>query len=387
MVPRAQHSLRRGSALNPSGASIGASSLLRCAAEPVKSIDTDTLNPDDFDEVIDVRSPSEFAEDHVPGAINLPVLNDAQRAEVGTLYKQVSAFEARRLGAAYISSSIGRHLAAHFADKPASYTPLIYCWRGGQRSQSMGHILERVGWPVSLLAQGYKTYRRLVRTELEVLPKRPRFHVLAGYTGTGKTKILHALAERGAQVFDLEGLANHQGSLLGEPPQGQNVSQKLFESRLWDALRRFDPEQPVWTEAESAKIGQVSLPKEVLHSVRGGKTFEIVAQREERARFLSSGYRWWRENPDVLMGKLQRLTERYGQAEIGRWQALADARDWPGFVGRVLEMHYDPAYARSRGRNYATATVQVHVDGLLETGAQDAAEQLLAADVSPPSAS
>lgn len=346
----------------------------------MKSIDTDTLDLDAFDEVIDVRSPSEYAEDHVPGAINLPVLDDLQRAEVGTLHKQVSAFEARRLGAGYISSSIGRHLAEHFFDKPASYAPLIYCWRGGQRSQSMAHILERVGWPVSLLTQGYKTYRRLVRTELEVLPERHRFHVLAGYTGTGKTKILHVLAERGEQVFDLEGLANHQGSLLGEPPEGQNVSQKWFESRLWDALRGFDPARPVWTEAESAKIGQVSLPKHVLHSVRGGKTFEIVAEREERARFLSSGYRWWRENPDVLMAKLQRLTERYGQAEIGRWQALADAKDWAGFVGRVLEMHYDPAYARSRGKNYATASVQIQVEGLLERGADDAADRLLATD-------
>lgn len=346
----------------------------------MKSIDTDTLDLTAFDEVIDVRSPAEYAEDHVPGAVNLPVLDDAQRAEVGARYKQVSAFEARRLGAGYISANIGRHLASHLADKPAAYAPLIYCWRGGQRSQSMAHILERVGWPVSLLTQGYKTYRRRVRAELEVLPQRQRFHVLAGYTGTGKTKILHVLAERGEQVFDLEGLANHQGSLLGEPPEGQNVSQKWFESRLWDALRGFDPSRPVWTEAESAKIGQVSLPKDVLHSVRAGKTFEIVAEREERARFLSSGYRWWRENPDVLMDKLTRLTERYGQEEIGRWQALADARDWPGFVGRVLQMHYDPAYARSRGKNYAEPSVQVRVEGLLERGAHEAADRLLATD-------
>ncbi len=346
----------------------------------MKSIDTDTLELDAFDEVIDVRSPSEFVEDHIPGAINLPVLSDAQRAEVGTLYKQVSAFEARRLGAGYIASSIGRHLADHLCDKPPSYAPLIYCWRGGQRSQSMAHILERVGWPVSLLTQGYKTYRRRVRAELETLPHGVRFHVLAGYTGTGKTKILHALAERGAQVLDLEGLANHQGSLLGEPPEGQNVSQKWFESQLWAALRKYDRSRPVWTEAESAKIGGVSLPEHVLHGVRSGKTFEIVAQRDERARFLSSGYRWWRENPEVLMAKLKRLTERYGQVEIDRWQSLADARDWPGFVGRVLEMHYDPAYSRSRGKNYALASVQVQVEGLLERGADDAADRLLATE-------
>ncbi len=343
----------------------------------MKSVDTDTLDPDAFDEIIDVRSPSEFAEDHVPGAVNLPVLDDAQRAEVGTRYKQVSAFEARRLGAGYVSENIGRHLAGHLADKPADYAPLVYCWRGGQRSQSMGHVLERIGWNVSLLAQGYKTYRRKVRVELESLPGRLRFLVLAGYTGTGKTKILHALAERGEQVLDLEGLANHQGSLLGEPPEGQNVSQKWFESQLWAAMRRFDPRRPVWTEAESAKIGEVSCPKDVLHGVRGGVTFEIEAEREERARFLSAGYRWWRENPDVLMEKLRRLAPRYGNDEIDSWQELADAKDWPGFVARVLEAHYDPAYARSRGKNYAEPSLRVKVDDLLGEGADAAAQALL----------
>jgi len=343
----------------------------------VKFVDTDVLDVDAYDEIIDVRSPSEYAQDHVPGAVNLPVLSDAQRAEVGTRYKQVSSFEARRLGAGYVSENIARHLAGHLADKPAAFAPLVYCWRGGQRSQAMGHVLERVGWSVSLLAQGYKSYRRRVRDELEVLPGRLRFRVLAGYTGTGKTKILHALAKRGEQVLDLEGLANHQGSLLGEPPQGQNVSQRCFESRLWAALRSFDPARGVWTEAESAKIGEVACPKGVLHGVRSGITFEIEATREERARFLSAGYRWWRENPDELMGKLRRLVSRYGHAEIGRWQTLADARDWPGFVARVLEVHYDPAYARSRGRNYAAPTGSVHVTQLLEGGAQSAAQRLL----------
>jgi tRNA 2-selenouridine synthase len=346
----------------------------------VKVVDTDALELEAFDEVIDVRSPGEYAEDHVPGAVNLPVLDDAQRAEVGTRHKQVSAFEARRLGAGYVSENIGRHLAGYLADKPADYTPLVYCWRGGQRSRSMGHVLERVGWTVSLLVQGYKTYRRKVRVELESLPGQFRYHVLAGYTGTGKTRILHALAQRGAQVLDLEGLANHQGSLLGEPPEGQNVSQKWFESRLWDALRRFDPARPVWTEAESSKIGEVACPKDVLHSVRGGTTFEVEASLDERAGFLSAGYRWWRENPDVLMEKLRRLIPRYGHEEIDRWQALADAKDWPGFVGRVLEHHYDPSYARSRGKNYAEPSMSVQVSDLLGDGADQAAQTLLAAE-------
>jgi len=345
----------------------------------VKPVDTDTLDPSDYDEIIDVRSPSEFTEDHVPGAINLPVLDDAQRALVGTLYKRESAFVARRLGAGLVSENIGRHLAGHLADKPADYAPLVYCWRGGQRSQSMAHVLERVGWTVSLLTQGYKTFRRRVRTDLEVLPQTFRYHVLAGYTGTGKTKILHALAAMGEQVLDLEGLANHQGSLLGEPPEGQNVSQKWFESQLWDAMRRFDPARVVWTEAESAKIGEVACPKHVLHGVRSGVTFEIEADLAERARFLSAGYAWWRENPEVLMGKLRRLVPRYGHEEIDQWQALADARDWPGFVARVLEMHYDPAYARSRGKNYAAPSVRLQVSALLEDGPEAAARRLVEA--------
>ena len=351
----------------------------------MKSIDTDTLEPDAFDEVIDVRSPSEFTEDHVPGAINLPVLDDAQRVEVGTRHKQVSAFDARRLGAGYVSSNIGRHLAEHFADKPSDYAPLLYCWRGGQRSQSMAHVLERVGWTVTLLRQGYKTFRRRVREDLETLPGSFRYHVLAGYTGTGKTAILQALIARGEQVLDLEGLANHQGSLLGEPPEGQNVSQKWFESQLWETLRRFDPQRPVWTEAESSKIGEVSCPKGVLYGIRSGITFEIEADRAERARFLSSGYRWWRENPDVLMAKLERLVPRYGHEEIDRWRSLADARDWPAFVGRVLEMHYDPAYARSRGKNYAPPSARVQVDRLLEDGPARAAQTLVGLEPTPSS--
>ncbi len=343
----------------------------------VKRIDTDLLDIDAYDEVIDVRSPSEFDEDRVPGAVNLPVLDDAQRVEVGTRYKQVSAFEARRLGAGYVSNNIGAHLTHHFSDKPKDYAPLVYCWRGGQRSEAMAHVLERVGWNVHILAHGYKTFRRRVRTDLESLPSTLSFHVLAGFTGTGKTKILGALADRGEQVLDLEGLANHQGSLLGEPPEGQNVGQKRFESRLWNALRRFDPARPVWTEAESAKIGEVTCPKEVLHAVRGGRVFEIEVPLEERSRFLSAGYRWWRENPDVLMAKLSRLTARYGHEEIARWRELAGAGDWPRFVGRLLQTHYDPAYARSRGKNFAEPQARVRADRLLEDGASVAAGRLL----------
>lgn len=344
----------------------------------MKRIDDGDLDFEAYDEVIDVRSPSEFAIDHVPGAINLPVLDDAQRVEVGTRNSKASAFEARRLGAGYVSANIAVHLARHFSDKPPGYLPLVYCWRGGQRSASLAHVLERIGWTVHVLAQGYKSYRKCVRTDLERLPSGLRFAVLAGFTGCGKTKILGALRDRGEQVLDLEGLANHQGSLLGEPPDGQNVGQKLFESRLWDGLRRFDRSRMIWTEAESAKIGGVSVPKHLLHAVRGGAVYEVEADRAERSRFLSAGYHWWRENPKVLLAKLSRLRARYGHEEIERWRTLAEAGAWADFVDRVLAVHYDPAYARSRSKNFSTPIERVRVSALLEDGADRAAAELIA---------
>ncbi len=187
-----------------------------------------------FDAVIDVRSPAEFADDHIPGAVNLPVLNDDERVQVGTVYKQVHPFEARKLGAAMVSRNIARHLDEHFAGHPNGYRPLVYCWRGGQRSGSLATVLGQIGFRVTVLAGGYKTYRGEVLDGLRDAAERVQLRVLAGRTGSGKTAVLRAVAAAGGQTLDLEELACHRGSLLGAEPGQPQPPQRLFESRLFE---------------------------------------------------------------------------------------------------------------------------------------------------------
>lgn len=345
----------------------------------MKTITADALKLSDYHDIIDVRAPVEFAEDHLPGAINLPVLNDAEREQVGTIYKQQSVFEARKVGAALVSANIAQHISTELADKPGGYRPLLYCWRGGQRSHALATVLDQVGWPVTLLEGGYKAYRKRVLSDLETLPQRHQYRVLAGLTGSGKTEILHRLRDRGEQILDLEGLANHQGSLLGEPEGGQQVSQKKFDSRLWHELSARSPERPVWVEAESSKIGQVFCPKALLHKLRESVRIEVIVPIDDRVDYLHDRYDHWQAEPDALMAKLKWLKQRHGRAEVDAWAALAQAGAWHDFVKRLLESHYDPAY-RSALANASGPRREIRADDLLGPGCERAAERLLAMD-------
>ena len=241
---------------------------------------------DQFDVVIDARSPSEFALDHIPGAINCPVLDDEERRIVGTIYKQQGAFEARRVGGAMVAANLARHLKERFADQPADWKPLVYCWRGGLRSGSMVAWWRLVGWDAQQLAGGYKRFRQQVVASLAELAPRLRLQVMCGPTGSAKTRLLHALAEQGAQVLDLEGLACHKGSLLGAVPGQPQPSQKAFETALYTAIRRFDLSQPVWVEAESRKIGRMALPQALVDRMRSAPCLELQAPLTERQDFL-----------------------------------------------------------------------------------------------------
>ena len=303
-----------------------------------------------YSEIIDVRSESEFAEDHVPGAINLPVLNNAERAKVGTLYKQVSPFDARKIGASLVAQNIARHLDSHFATKEKNYHPLVYCWRGGQRSNSMAQVLSQIGWHVTVLDGGYKTYRAYVRHQLEQLPGHFTYWVLCGLTGSGKTYILRQLAKRGVQVLDLEGLANHRGSLLGQEWEGElsgQPSQKQFESLLLQQLQCFDPTKPVWIEAESNKIGQVYLPPALWQQMKQAKCFEIQLPQAARIEWLLQEYPHLVTHPELLKQKLERLKSRYGRQKMNDWYSLIDTGQGHTLVGDLLSCHYDPAYHRS----------------------------------------
>jgi len=301
----------------------------------------------EFDELLDVRSPAEFAEDHIPGAINVPVLDNAQRAQVGTLYTQASPFEARKVGAALIARNIAAHLEQQLMDKPKNWRPLVYCWRGGQRSGAMAHILSQVGWAVGQLEGGYKAYRQRVRDELHSLPSSFRFRVVCGPTGSGKSRLLQALAECGAQVLDLEHLANHRGSLLGGLPDSPQPSQKGFETQLWNALRNFDPAQPVFVEAESRKIGVLSLPDSLLHGIRQADCIHLNARLEARAALLLEDYDHFLKQPELLLEKLDQLASLHSRKTLEHWRQLAEMKEWRQLVVELLEVHYDPAYHRS----------------------------------------
>lgn len=302
----------------------------------------------DYDEIIDVRSPAEYAEDHIPGAISCPVLDDAQRAEVGTLYKQVSPFEAKKLGAALVSANIARHLQERFLDRPKSWKPLIYCWRGGDRSGSMTTVFRAIGWPAGQLDGGYKAFRRRVIDRLDELPGHFRFTVIAGPTGSAKTRLLHALAARGEQVLDLEGLACHKGSVLGGLPDHPQPSQKAFETALWQAFEACDAERPVYVEAESRKIGKLHLPTTLVERIRGSNCLRVEAGRDARIAFLLDDYAHFFRHPERLGRCLDALHTLIDRETLQRWHGLVAAADWPTLVGELLERHYDPQYRRSQ---------------------------------------
>lgn len=311
-----------------------------------------------YSDIIDVRSPAEYAEDHLPGAINLPVLNNQERATVGKLYKQVSAFVARKQGAALVAQNLSYHLSHHFADKPKGYHPLIYCWRGGQRSYSMALVLTQVGWQTTLLEGGYKTYRAYVRAQLEQLPPQFSYRILCGLTGTAKTELLQRLSQAQVQVLDLEGLANHRGSLLGAAEISEQPSQKQFESDLLVALQRFDPACPVWIEAESNKIGERFVPQGLWLQMKEAPCVEIKVPMPSRVEWLLTHYAHFTRNPCLLKDKLNYLQRNYSKAQLQHWYELIDRELWSEFVRSLLEIHYDPAYRRSMGRQHAN--IQQH---------------------------
>ena len=306
-----------------------------------------------FDEVIDVRTPAEFAEDHAPGAINLPVLSNEERVRVGTLYKQVSPFEAKKVGAALIARNIAQHLDTHFSDKPKHYRPLVYCWRGGNRSGAMTHILQRIGFAAAQLEGGYKAYRRHVVDELARLPGTLRYRVVCGPTGSGKSRLLGVLHEAGAQVLDLEGLAAHRGSLLGALPGAPQPAQKGFETAICSTLTRFDPARPVYVESESKRIGALTVPDALITAMRASPCVWLDAPLAARVQLLTEDYAHFLASPDTLNTRLAHLVELRGRDTVATWQGLATSGNWPALVAALLTEHYDPAYRKSLAHNYA----------------------------------
>ncbi|MBU3029448.1 tRNA 2-selenouridine(34) synthase MnmH [Paracoccus marinaquae] len=307
-----------------------------------------------FDEIIDVRSPSEFAEDHLPGAINLPVLDDDERARIGTIYKQVSPFEARRLGAATVARNAAHHIETALADRTGGWRPLVHCWRGGQRSRSFALILEQIGWRVSILDGGYKAWRRLVVEALYDRPVPAPVVLIDGNTGSAKTAILNLLPAHGIQTIDLEGLANHRGSLFGAT--GTQPGQRAFEGRLAQHLAGLDPARPVVIEAENSAIGRVKLPPGLWKAMCHAPRITIEADRAERARYLTHAYADMTADPERLLATIGKLRPYQPATRIADWEALVLAGEFETLAAELMEWHYDPRYARHRARIGASST-------------------------------
>ena len=308
-----------------------------------------------FDAIIDVRSESEYALDHIPGAINCPVLSDVERAEVGTQYKQISAFDARRRGATLVARNIAAHIESRFADCPRDWKPLVYCWRGGQRSAALATVMARIGWPVRLLDGGYRAYRRAVVDELTQLPARFEFRVICGTTGSGKSLLLQRLEAAGAQVLDLEGLARHRGSVLGGLPRQPQPPQKAFETQLWWRLRGFDPTRPVFVESESRKVGDLRVPDALIDRMRSSSCIRLEMPMPARVHLLRTEYLHFERDLPALFSQLDCLAALHGLERIEAWKRLAQAGEFELLVERLLVEHYDPAYLRSIDRNFQRA--------------------------------
>ena len=333
-----------------------------------------------FDAVIDARSPAEFAIDHIPGAVNYPVLDDEERRIVGTLYKQQGAFEARRVGGAFVAANLAKHLQGPLADRPARWKPLIYCWRGGMRSGAMVTWLRMVGWDAQQLQGGYKSWRRHVIDLIETLAPQLPLRVLCGPTGSAKTRILQALAERGEQVLDLEACAKHRGSVLGGWPGVAQPSQTAFETLLGQALEGMDLQRPIYVEAESSKIGRLSVPQPLIAHLRASACIEIEASPAARLEFLLRDYANLGDDPALLAKQLGFLLPLHGHAIIGRWQEWALAGDIAPLFSELMALHYDPLYARSQSRNLFQWQQRhtVQAQDLSPAGISAVAEQIMA---------
>ena len=306
-----------------------------------------------FSDVIDARSEEEYADDHLPGAVNWPSLRDDERKLVGTQYKQISQFEAKKLGAALVAKNIAEHIRHGVLDKPREWEPLVYCWRGGKRSGALALVLDQIGFKVTLVDGGYKAFRAALVEDLPLLAARHHYRVSCGPTGSGKTRLLQALAALGAQVLDLEALACHRSSVLGVIPGQPQPTQKAFDSRVWTALRGFDVARPVYVESESKKVGNVAVPEGLMMAMRASPCLNLVLPEDERVALLLEDYDFFVRDIEFFCERLAALTEARGKAVVADWQARARSGDVAAVVRELLQRHYDPVYLQSMRRNFA----------------------------------
>lgn len=309
-------------------------------------------NLDQFDTIIDARSEAEHALDHVPGAVNWPSLNNEERVLIGTMYKQVNPFEAKKRGAAIAARNIACHIEREVIEKPKDWKPLVYCWRGGNRSGALATILGAIGFRVTLIEGGYKAWRAALVDDIPLRAQALRYRVICGPTGSGKTRLLQALAAQGAQVLDLEALARHRSSVLGHLPGQPQPSQKHFDSLVWQALRQMDPARVVYVESESKKVGNVRVPDALMDRMRASECVDLQLSDEERVALLLEDYAHFSTDNRLFCQRLEALTELRGKAVVAEWCRKVMEGQTPDVVLELLTTHYDPMYKQSISKNF-----------------------------------
>lgn len=335
----------------------------------------------DFDTIIDARSEDEYALDHLPGALNWPTLDNQQRIDIGTMYKQVNAFEAKKRGAALSARNIAGHIERHVLDRPKGWRPLVYCWRGGNRSGALATVLGAIGFQVTLIEGGYRAWRQVLVEDIARLAPTLHYRVLCGPTGSGKTRLLQALAAEGAQVLDLEGLASHRSSVLGLLPGQPQPSQKRFDSLIWERLQAFDPARPVYVESESKKVGNLRVPDALIEAMRASDCIALELADTERVALLLEDYDFFVQQPDFFIERLQALRQLRGAEVVDGWAVQVRAGRIAEVVLDLLVRHYDPMYQASTRRNFVRLgqALPCRLQDRSDTAMRAAARSLLAA--------
>ena len=330
-----------------------------------------------FDTIIDARSPLEFAEDHIVGAINCPVLSDLERQKVGTIYKKESSFKAKIIGSSLTAKNIAFHIENKFMEKKGSWQPLIYCWRGGQRSKAFSIVLSEVGWRTNQLKGGYKEFRNQVINFLDNIGPKLKITLISGKTGSAKTKILKSIENEGGQILDLEGLANHKGSLLGKIPDLIQPSQKFFESLIFNKIQNLNLKDKIYIEAESSKIGNIHIPKSIWKKMINSPRIEISANVELRAKFLISDYDYMCNDPTLINPIIKGLKNRLSKKLFDEWTNLIDRKKWFDLTKSFLENHYDPSYSSNTIKNDRKVIKKITATSLNNSDIKDIAKKIL----------